>query len=740
MGISRRDDHSNVSKINEQVMFDKPPMIQDLIVYNSILLFIVLNLRMLVRYQIRLHIMNRRILLYITVFIIHVTAIAQPRETILLNENWNFLLAESELAEIIGDSRWEQVSIPHTWNNLDIQSGEKVNYGTAWYQKNIAITESLDGHNYFLRFEGVGQYAKVYVNEQFAGDHLGSYSAFTINITRFLKADTLNSVLVMVNNELTNSYPKDNFLFGIYGGIYRDVSLIITDDLHISLSDHGSSGVFVEQKLVSSEKARLSITTLLKNETSLRKQIRLVHKLMDGEKMVGEVSTAYELYPGGATPLVCELEIANPHLWHGKKDPFLYELSSEIYCNGIIKDSNSEVIGLRTFSIDENQGFVLNDEPYRLYGVCRHQEWENLGNALLPEHHRRDMELMLEVGATSIRLAHYQQADYIYHLADSIGFLIWAEIPFVNGYKEGADENAKQQLMELIKQNFNSPSIFVWGVHNEVIKGDVIQESVNLTQELHDLAKTLDPSRLTVSVSNIWWVYDHPIHELSDLQGFNQYTGWYGGKPNELRNWIKNYHAKKPDVRFSVSEYGAGGNVAHQTSDIQTIPPPKSQFFPESYHTYHNEETWAAIEDAPFIWASYVWNMFDFSVPEWDRGGVKGRNHKGLITYDREIKKDAFYWYKANWSEEAVFFLAGKRNNKIREDSVLIKVYSNVGVPQLQINRKSSGLMEKGINDVQYTKKLALKQGVNKIKISTSKGNLRFRDECRLTRVISVDK
>ncbi|MCB0732051.1 MAG: beta-galactosidase, partial [Ignavibacteriae bacterium] len=627
------------------------------------------------------------------------------RDIISLNKNWKFVQANNELDFIkLTEHSWINVEIPHTWNNKDIQSGNNVNYGTGWYKRDLIINNAVPNKEYFLKFDGVGQYAKIYINDKYLGEHLGGYSAFIFNITKFIhESDTVNSILVRVNNELNDSYPKDNFLFGIYGGIYRDVNLIVTNKIHIGLTDNASNGVYVTQENIREDNALLKINVLLKNETSEKKEIVVVNKLISSEgKVVSEVSNNEKIFPGGLVPKSYSMEVKNPRLWNGKIDPYLYTLVTELYFKNKIVDVNKEVIGLRYFEIDPNTGFILNGKPYRLKGVCRHQEWKNFGNALLPEHHKKDMELINEVGATSIRLAHYQQADYIYSLADSIGFLIWAEIPFVNGYKENADENAIQQLTELIKQNYNSPSIFVWGVHNEVIKGNTIQQPVNLTNKLHNLAKTLDPTRYTVSVSNIWWVFDHPIHELTDLQGFNQYTGWYGGRPEELEKWINNYHNKKPDVRVSISEYGAGGNIEHQTNDLSITPDPKGQFFPETYNTYYHEVTYSAIEKYPFIWSSYIWNMFDFSVPEWDRGGIKGRNHKGLITYDRKTKKDAFYWYKANWSDEPVFHIAGKRNDSLSNDLTNIKVYSNIGTPELIVNGKSFGLMKNGINSVQY--------------------------------------
>jgi beta-galactosidase len=537
-------------------------------------------------------------------------------------------------------------------------------------------------------------------------------------------------VHVWVNNELADSYPKDNFLFGIYGGIYRNIRLVKTGNIHIGICDHASTGVYINPKSVSADKAIIKITTMVKNDTEKKQSFTLVQKIFGDDGMVvAEQQDTYTAYPGGMVPFASIIQVDQPRLWNGRKDPFLYELETSLLVDGKLIDKVKQAYGFRYFEIDPDRGFLLNGQAYRLYGVCRHQEWQDLGNALLPVHHRTDMLMINELGVTSVRLAHYQQAEYIYRLADSLGILVWAEIPFVNGYNKRADGNAKQQLGELIKQNFNHPSIFVWGVHNEVIKGDVVMPAVNLSRELHDLAKQLDPNRFTVAVSNIWWVYDHPIHENTDLQGFNQYTGWYGGQAEDLEKWISKYHKKKPDIRISVSEYGAGGNIEHQTIDDLSKPDPTGQFFPEGYQTRYHEVTWSAIERSPFIWASYVWNMFDFSVPEWDRGGIKGRNHKGLVTYDRKIKKDAYYWYMANWSEDDVLHLCGKRNSQRPKGKQSFKAYSNAGAPELLINGKSYGKMTAGINEKQYLlEDIKLREGDHTIEIRAEKAESKLRD------------
>ncbi len=670
--------------------------------------------------------MIRTIAITITILLAHITGYTQSRKVTNLNKGWEFVLVDDDYDYVnLNEHSWTKVDIPHTWNSKDIQSGEKVHYGTGWYKKNIVIEKATTTREYFLNFEGAGQYAEVYINNIMVEKHLGSYSAFTFNITDFIIPDTSNLIVVKVNNELTDSYPKDNFLFGIYGGIYRNIKLIETNDVHLCLTDYASSGVYVRQKNISNKKATLEIEALPINETSESKNIVIKNKLLNhNNEIVTESTVNKKLFPGGVNPVFSDLIIKNPTLWNGRSNPYLYTLETEIIIDETIVDKISQNIGIRYFEVDPERGFILNGEPYRLYGVCRHQEWEDMGNALLPEHHRKDMEMIYELGATSVRLAHYQQAGLVYHLADSLGLLIWAEIPFVNGYKKDADDNAKQQMRELIKQNFNHPSIFVWGVHNEVIKNGIVNDPVRITKELNTICKTMDPDRYTVSVSNIWWVKDHRIHENTNLQGFNQYTGWYGGKPEQLERWINNYHKSKPDIRISISEYGAGGNILQQTSELFPPPDPGGRFFPEGYQTYYHEVTYSSIEKYPFIWASYVWNMFDFAVPEWDRGGVKGRNHKGLVTYDRNTKKDAYYWYKANWSEDPVLYLTGRRNDIIETDTCIIKAYSNKGTPVLYIDGTEYGEMQQGINKVQYVSRpLTLKKGEHNIEIKTLYNN-----------------
>lgn len=423
-----------------------------------------------------------------------------------------------------------------------------------------------------------------------------------------------------------------------------------------------------------------------------------------------------------------KLTVQNPHLWQGRKDPYLYRVVTQLILEDNIIDEVVQPLGIRYFRIDTEKGFYLNGEPYRLYGVTRHQEWQDYGNAISNEQHKTDMDLIYEIGATSIRLAHYQQSDYIYSLADSMGFVIWAEIPFVNSWSGEESENVKQQLIELIRQNYNHPSIFIWGLHNEIHNKPDNDYPTQLTKTLNNIAKSEDPDRYTVSVSNIWWILKDPIHYNADLQGFNQYSGWYGDKPTDIEKWIVNTKKNYPDIPFCVSEYGAGANLDHQSNDL-TPPDPKAQFFPEGYQTHYHEVIWSIFEKYQFLWSTYLWNMFDFTCPLWERGGTKGRNHKGIMTYDRKIKKDAFYWYKANWSDEPVLFITGRRFNQRKTEKSNFTVYCNFGEPSLEVNEKVIKERKYGGTSVHFIwENVELKKGENIIRAFIKKKGKEFED------------
>jgi beta-galactosidase len=436
--------------------------------------------------------------------------------------------------------------------------------------------------------------------------------------------------------------------------------------------------------------------------------------------------------PSGVQAFRQNLAIQKPRLWHGKKDPYLYTVTVSLKDGEKTIDSVNQPLGLRSFSFDEKRGFMLNGELYPLRGVCRHQERENFGSALTDAHHQEDLDIMVEIGASTLRLAHYQQAEYIYSATDRLGFLVWAEIPFVNTWTGQEGENAKQQLVELIRQNYNHPSIFTWGLHNEVYARGDLDFPIRLTKELHDLAKTEDPDRPTVSVTG-YGDLERPENHQAELQGHNRYFGWYEGKAGGIVEWLERTKGRTGTL-FSLSEYGAEGNWRQQSENDHTPGNPvRGQFYPEGYQSRYHEIHLAAINNAPHIWGTYVWNLFDFTCPFWNRGGVPGRNQKGLVSYDRLVKKDAFYLYKAAWSSEPVLHLADKRLTDRAAPKQTIHVYSNLDSCELTLNGAKLGTGRADGTKVHFSWDVTLAPGENQVVVSGAKNGKAFEDKAAFT-------
>ncbi|MCL1892965.1 MAG: glycoside hydrolase family 2 protein [Holophagaceae bacterium] len=646
-----------------------------------------------------------------------------------INDNWEFVKWDTARLNSNELPNWQGVSIPHTWNATDAQSGVGMYQGYGWYRRDLDVAEDWKGKRVFIRFEGVGSVADIYINGKHLGQHKGAYSAFCIDITDAINYGNFNEMLVRADNRSRpDVIPVNHYLFTVFGGIYRPVSLIVTNPAHITTTDYASPGVYIRQKKVDKTVANIEITTKLANLAKTPAELRLVAEVHnDKGKLVANLASEVRIRPAGVQPFRQEITIQKPHLWHGKKDPYLYSLTISLKDGQRTVDSVTQPLGLRSFSFDDTHGFILNGEAYPLRGVCRHQERENKGSALTDADHQEDLDIMMEIGASSLRLAHYQQAEYIYSATDRLGFLVWAEIPFVNTWTGEEGENAKQQLRELIRQNYNHPSIFTWGLHNEVyVRGDQ-DFPVVLTRELHDIAKTEDPDRPTVAVTG-YGDLERPENHLAELQGHNRYFGWYGGKAGDIVEWFEKTKLR-PGTFISLSEYGAEGNWQQQSEDDQTPGDPvKGQFYPEGYQSRYHEIHLAAIEKVPHIWGTYVWNLFDFTCPFWNRGGVPGRNQKGLISYDRLVKKDAFYLYKAAWSTEPVLYLADKRLIERTIPKQTIHVYSNLDSCELTINGKMIGKGQVA-GQVHFTWDVTLNQGENKIQISGIKNGKQYVDQ-----------
>lgn len=651
-----------------------------------------------------------------------------------IDSGWEFVKAPDASLKANQLSGWQQVNIPHTWNSVDMQTGKKFYAGDAYYKKTFNADNAWKGKRVFIRFEGVGQVADLYVNDKFVGEHKGSYAAFCFEIGYSLRYDTVNTILVKVNNAPRKDIiPINNELFAIYGGIYRPVSLIVTNKINITTTDYASPGVYISQKNVSSSSADILVKVKLENTVHHTKNIELRTSLYDEKnKLIQEKTQTVGLLPQGRQTFTQPLHLDNPHLWNGRKDPYLYNVIISIYNKDTLLDKVAQPLGVRNFKIVAGKGFYLNGKPYRLYGVCRHQDILGYGNALSNAQHDTDMAMIKEIGATSIRFGHYQQDERVYDDCDSIGFLVWTEIPFVNAVSGQEAYNAQQQMRELIRQNYNHPSIYCWGTSNEVYDKTPQDYTSQLIATLNDIAKTEDPGRYSTS-TNGYGEINRPENFLTDLQGVNRYFGWYEGRMDGLEKWIDHLEKNYPDLNVAITEYGAEANI-NQQAEGDTIKPPKydGQFFPENYQTKLHEVQWGIIEKHPYLFATYIWNMFDFATPLWNRGSVPARNLKGLVTFDRKIKKDAFYWYKANWSEEPVLYITGRRDSLRQSPVTGITVYSNISAPVLFVNGKKVTDLSIGTTKVDYIfNNIRLKKGVNIIVAKGNRNNKSYTDEIR---------
>ncbi|MGS2761651.1 glycoside hydrolase family 2 protein [Sinomicrobium sp. M5D2P9] len=667
----------------------------------------------------------RRITVFIAVSIIFVSGgYAQGREVINLHKNWEFKKGEKDYDKSIGfiSREWEEVEVPHSYNKEDMQRDKNFYTGDAFYRKKLHVSKEWKGKRLFLRFEGVGSVASLYVNGRFIGEHKGSYSAFAFEITHSVDYGKDNNIEVKVNNEARpDVLPVNHFLFPIYGGIYRPVHLIVTDKINITVTDHASPGIYISQKDVSGKKAGITVKAKLENKERETKQVILQTVIRNAEgKQVAKEEKEVTVSPQGITVAEQQLTLRSPRLWQGIEAPYLYSLTTSVKKDGKETDAVTQPLGIRKFELRAGEGMFLNGKKYPMYGVTRHQDRWQYGNALSPEQEEEDMELIREMGATTIRLAHYQQSDNIYSLADKMGFLIWAEIPFVNNYSREEAANAKQQMTELVRQNFNHPSIYIWGMHNEVYSKNPDEYVAVLTRELNDIAKTNDPDRLTGAVSG-YGEMDRPANLAGDVQGMNRYYGWYEGKIGDLESWVSGLEKEYPAYKVVLAEYGADGNIDQGAEDLpENRNPVSGKFFPENYQTETHIQQWAIIEKHPYITASYLWNMFEFAVPMWNRGGVNARNLKGLITFDRKRKKDAFYWYKANWNPEPMIYLANRRDNKRTKANTTVQLFSNLDDVTLTVNGKEVP-GKQGVNDKHRLFDVQLQKGVNKIG-ATAKG------------------
>ncbi len=593
------------------------------------------------------------------------------RTIVNFNAKWAFTKqADTVPAEL--PMNWNWVNLPHSWNAIDGQDGGADYYrGTCYYAKNLEKSDLPAADQYYLEIRGANSSADVYVNGSKLAHHDGGYSTWRVNITDNLQASNL--FVIAVDNAANDTVYPQVADFTFYGGLYRDVNIICVNNAHFDLDYYGGPGLKVTPT-VNGTDAEVEIETWLTGVT-MGNTVR--YTVFDAE---GNIAASTE-----ADETKAVLSLPNVHLWNGRKDPYLYTAKLELLDGDEVLDTVSARFGCRTYAIDPENGFILNGTEYPLRGVSRHQDRWGFGNALLPEHHEEDIALICEMGATTIRLAHYQHDQYFYDLCDEKGLVIWAEIPYISQHMPTGRENTLSQMRELITQNYNHPCIVVWGLSNEItMHGDadpVLLENHNL---LNDLAHEMDKTRLTTMAYLSNCPIDSPYVQIPGTVSYNHYFGWYGGDTTMKGPWFDKFHKTHPNIPIGCSEYGCEALNWH-TSD------PTQGDYTEEYQAYYHEELIKQLFTRKYMWATHVWNMFDFGADARNEGGENGQNHKGLITMDRKYKKDSFYAYKAWLSDDPFVHLCGKRYIDRVEDVTKVTVYSNLPEVELFANGVSLG-------------------------------------------------
>ncbi len=592
------------------------------------------------------------------------------RKIISLNRKWSFRKGVNEVPAVTPED-WDFVNVPHCWNAIDGQDGGNDYFrGTCCYVKDIDMEEIPTADKYYLEINGANSSATVFMNGEKLASHDGGYSTWRVDITEALKKGTRLGILVD-NSANETVYPQmADFTF--YGGLYRNVNIIAVSESHFELDYYGGKGIAITPKVVGTD-AQVTFESFVTN----KKPGQMINYIIKDK--LGDVVTTLKTDEAVET-----IEIKNVVLWNGRKNPYLYTAEIELLDGDKVIDKVSTRFGCRTFEIDPERGFILNGEEYPLRGVSRHQDRWGFGNALLPEHHKEDMEYIYEMGANTIRLAHYQHDQYFYDLCDEYGMVIWAEIPYISKHMPTARENTISQMKELIVQNYNHPSIVVWGLSNEISMNGSDDDLIENHKILNDLCHEMDKTRLTTIAVVSMCSLDDPYIQIPDVVSHNHYFGWYGGDTSMNGPWFDNFHAKFPNIPVGMSEYGCEALDWHTSN-------PQQGDYTEEYQAYYHEELIKQLFSRKYIWATHVWNMFDFGADARAEGGENGQNHKGLMTFDRKYKKDAFYAYKAWLSDDPFVHICGKRYVDRVEELTKVTVYSNLPEVELIANGKSLG-------------------------------------------------
>ncbi|MBT1178467.1 glycoside hydrolase family 2 protein [Bifidobacterium vespertilionis] len=601
-----------------------------------------------------------------------------------LTDGWLFTKTKQEgVPAYAPGADWTPVTLPHTWNKFDGQDGgSDYHRGACWYVRTFSVGEQAPGTLTYVQFEGAANVAEAYVNGVKVCGHKGGFSTFRADVTSTLIPGENVLAVKVSNEERSDVYPQmADFTF--YGGLYRAVSLIEVPAAHFDLDYFAGPGVTVSSKPHLGPDGDGHATIDARAYVKGAEEGDFVNFQVADED---GVPVAGASVPAGPDARVT-IDLPNAHLWQATEDPYLYTVTATLMRHNEVLDEVEVHHGVREFRMDPQRGFLLNGVPTPLRGVSRHQDRLGKGNALSLEDHIEDAMMIRDLGANTVRLAHYQQAQEFYDLCDMLGLVVWAEIPFISRMNEdpAAHEDCRQQMTELIVQSFNHPSIVTWGISNEILIGGDSEQLVANLRDLNELCHQLDPTRVTTMAQVSSTPKDSEHNQITDILSYNHYFGWYGGKLEDNEAWLDDFHAMHPDRATGLSEYGCEGIIGYHSDD------PKCGDYSEEYQALYHEHMARIIEERPWLWATHVWNMFDFGCDARNEGGVKGRNNKGLVTIDRRIRKDAFYVYQAYWSKEPMIHIASKRFSERATDTINVKVYSNADAVELLVNGKTFG-------------------------------------------------
>jgi hypothetical protein len=666
---------------------------------------------------------------------------AQAAEVTPLRDGWRFVRADAPGAEAVAfdDKAWAPVSTPHTYNIADSGVGgtkargepEGVYYrGPAWYR--LALDHApKPGQRYFLQFDGAALKADVYLNGKKLGTHEGGYAAFRFDATEVLKAGQ-NVLAVRVDNARNTRFAPLNGDFFIFGGLYRAVSLVEASDVHVDLSDWGGPGVYGRTESISAGQAKISAKVLVRNDRAAPASVQVVTRIVDAKGATAAQAQAMTRIPAGqSVPVQQALTLKKPKLWEGRRSPYLYRLKTEVRVDGKLVDTADVPLGVRTVGLDGEGRFLLNGKPHPLYGAniqmpTRFGKGPIVSDAEIDE----DMKIMADMGVTALRLAHMQHPQRVYDEADRLGLLLTTEVPLIDDHdaSDAFRENLVQQMRELIAQNVNHPSVALWGIGNELRASG---EAPNrILAALQATAKAMDPKGLT-TYAHCCLNDDDPIAQHSDTVSYNRYFGWYWTEAKDIGLWADALHAKMPKRPIGVSEYGAGASILHQEDPVMRRPVADGYWHPEQWQTTFHEVHWRELGKRPYLWSNFIWVGFDFPSFKRNEGDRAGINDKGLVTEDRKVRKDSYYWYQANWSDVPMLHITSRRDVNKRIAHAKVKVFSNQ--PSVRLRLNGGAWTTVPVEDHAAVWEIDLAKGENLVEAATEAGGKSLTDSVRWT-------